>query len=131
MMKGNLEKHKSKYSLEKPPSQGKEMYSTIKDYSEYSTIQGVIYIFQTNQTQIGKVFWSMVIIAMLALGTYWSVCAYQDWLNNPVMTTIKTSALSIKEINFPAVTICGQGMNADIVTAGLTLSLKSNHAIGN
>jgi hypothetical protein len=130
-MKGNLEKHKSKYSLEKPPSQGKEMYSTIKDYSEYSTIQGVIYIFQTNQTQIGKVFWSMVIIAMLALGTYWSVCAYQDWLNNPVMTTIKTSALSIKEINFPAVTICGQGMNADIVTAGLTLSLKSNHAIGN
>jgi hypothetical protein len=119
MMKGNLEKHKSKYSLEKPPSQGKEMYSTIKDYSEYSTIQGVIYIFQTNQTQIGKVFWSMVIIAMLALGTYWSVCAYQDWLNNPVMTTIKTSALPVKEISFPAVTICGQGMNEDIVIAGL------------
>jgi hypothetical protein len=119
MMKGNLENHKFKYSLQKPPSKGKEMYSTIKDYSEYSTIQGVIYIFQTNQTQIGKVFWSMVIIAMLALGTYWSVCAYQDWLNNPVITTIKTSALSIKEIDFPAVTICGQGMNADIVTAGL------------
>ena len=122
---------KTKPFLKKPTSPGKEMYNIIQDYSEYSTIQGVIYIFQRNQTQIGKVFWSLVIIAMLALGTYWSVCAYQDWLDNPVMTTIKTSALPIKEINFPAVTICGQGMNADIVTAGLTLSLKSNHAIGN
>jgi hypothetical protein len=115
-MKGILEK--TKPFLKKPPSQGKQMYNIIQDYSEYSTIQGVIYIFQTNQTQVGKVFWSMVIVTMLALGTYWSVCAYQDWQDNPVMTTIKTSALSIKEINFPAVTICGQGMNDDIITSG-------------
>ena len=118
-MEGILAKDKQKSSLEKPPSQGKEMYNTIKDYSEYSTIQGVVYIFQSNQTQFGKVFWSMVIIAMLALGTYWSVCAYQDWLDNPVMTTIKTSALPIKEISFPAVTICGQGMNEDILSSGI------------
>jgi len=110
---------KTKPFLKKPTSPGKEMYNIIQDYSEYSTIQGVIYIFQRNQTQIGKVFWSLVIIAMLGLGTYWSVCAYQDWLDNPVMTTIKTSALPIKEINFPAVTICGQGMNDDIITSGL------------
>jgi hypothetical protein len=118
-MEGILAKDKQKSSLEKPPSQGKEMYNTFKDYSEYSTIQGVVYIFQSNQTQFGKVFWSMVIIAMLALGTYWSVCAYQDWLDNPVMTTIKTSALPIKEISFPAVTICGQGMNEDILSSGI------------
>ena len=109
----------SEYSPKKKPSQGKEMYNIIQDYSEYSTIQGVIYIFQTNQTQLGKVFWSLVILAMLVLGTYWSVCAYQYWLNNPVMTTIKTSALPINMINFPAVTICGQGMNDDIITAGI------------
>ena len=118
-MKKIIETNKSKYFAKKPPSPGKEMYNIVKDYSEYSTIQGVVYIFQTNQTQIGKFFWSLVIIAMLALGTYWSVSAYQDWQDNPVMTTIKTSALSIKEINFPAVTICGQGMNEDIVFAGL------------
>jgi hypothetical protein len=118
-MEGILASDKQKSSLEKPPSQGKEMYNTIKDYSEYSTIQGVVYIFQSNQTQFGKVFWSLVIIAMLALGTYWSVCAYQDWLDNPVMTTIKTSALPIKEISFPAVTICGQGMNEDILSSGI------------
>ena len=118
-MGGILMNKKSQYSPQKKPSQGKEMYNIIQDYSEYSTIQGVIYIFQRNQTQLGKVFWSLVIIVMLVLGTYWSVCAYQDWLNSPVMTTIKTSALPINKINFPAVTICGQGMNEDIVTAGI------------
>ena len=102
----------------KTHSQHKAMYNILKEYSEYSTIQGVVYIFQRNQTQFGKVFWSMVIIAMLTLGMYWSVSAYQDWQDNPVMTTIKTAALPIKEINFPAVTICGQGMNEDVVAAG-------------
>jgi hypothetical protein len=116
--------NKLKNSLDKSSSQGKyKLYNIFKDYSEHSTIQGVIYIFQTNQTQVGKVFWSIVIIAMIILGTYWSICAYQDWKENPVVTTIKTSALPIREISFPAVTICGQGMNSDIVTAG-TLKLK-------
>jgi hypothetical protein len=109
-----------KISRDKSSLQGKNnLYNIFKDYSEHSTIQGVIYIFQTNQTQVGKVFWSIVTIAMIILGTYWSICAYQDWRENPVVTTIKTSALPIKEISFPAVTICGQGMNDDIITSGL------------
>ena len=105
--------------IENTPSQGKEMYNIIQDYSESSTIQGVVYIFQKNQTLYGKVFWLLVILGMLSLGTLWSVWAYQDWIDNPVMTTIKTSALPIKDISFPAVTICGQGMNDDIITSGL------------
>ena len=44
--------------------------------------------------------------------------AFQAWLDTPVLTTVKTSALPIKEIPFPALTICGQGMNDDIVTSG-------------
>jgi hypothetical protein len=74
------------------------------------------------------VFWSIVTIAMIILGTYWSICAYQDWKENPVVTTIKTSALPIREISFPAVTICGQGMNEDIVSAGM-LKLKETKLI--
>jgi len=108
-------------SEKKQPSQGARVYNIIQEYSEYSTIQGVLYIFQTNQTQVGRIFWSLVIFAMLLLGTYWSVVAYSDWQNNPVLTTVKTSALPIKDIEFPAVTICSQGLNSDIVTAGQLL----------
>ena len=108
-------------SEKKQPSQGARVYNIIQEYSEYSTIQGVLYIFQTNQTQVGRIFWSLVIFAMLLLGTYWSVVAYSDWQTNPVLTTVKTSALPIKDIAFPAVTICSQGLNSDIVTAGQLL----------
>ena len=86
----------------------RETYDIVRDYSEYSTIQGIIYLFQSNQTQCGKMFWLLVVIAMLILGTYWSVTAYNDWILNPVLTTVKTSAFKIKNLEFPALTICGQ-----------------------
>ena len=96
----------------------RETYDIVRDYSEYSTIQGVIYLFQSNQTKCGKMFWLLVVIGMLILGTYWSVTAYNDWISNPVLTTVKTSAFKIKNLEFPALTICGQGANADIISAG-------------
>ncbi len=58
---------------------GREAYGIIKEYSEYSTIQGVIYIFQTNQSTFGKIFWIAVVIFMIMLGIYWSVKAYKAW----------------------------------------------------
>ena len=59
------------------PKQGQSLFDVISEYSEYSTIQGVIYIFQSDQSQTGKLFWLLVIISMLILGTYWSIGAYQ------------------------------------------------------
>ena len=96
----------------------RETYDIVRDYSEYSTIQGIIYLFQSNQTQCGRMFWLLVVIAMLILGTYWSVIAYNDWISNPVLTTVKTSAFKIKNLEFPALTICGQGANTNIISAG-------------
>ena len=43
---------------------------------------------------------------------------FQDWQNNPVLTTVKSSAFPIKDISFPTVTICGQGLSSDILQAG-------------
>ncbi len=55
---------------------------------------------------------------MLILGTYWSIAAYNDWTDNPVLTTVKTSALKIENIDFPALTICSQGVIEEIIQAG-------------
>ncbi len=35
--------------------------------------------------------------------------AYTSWKNNPVMTTIETTGLSVSKVDFPAVVLCGQG----------------------
>ena len=58
-------------------SKGREMFSVIREYTEYSTIQGLIYLSLPKQTQAGKLFWSAVIVGMLILGSYWSIEAYQ------------------------------------------------------
>jgi len=51
------------------------------------------------------------------LGGYWSVIAYYQWQDNPVLTTVQTSAYPVSNIEFPAVTICGQGSN-DVMLSG-------------
>jgi len=47
-------------------------------------------------------------------GTHWSITAYNDWQESPILTTLVNPALSIDAIEFPAVTICSPGMNEDI-----------------
>ena len=113
-----FQKNSQKRHQQQDRRMGKETYDIVKDYSEYSTIQGIIYIFQTNQTTFGKIFWIAVVASMVLLGTYWSVNAYNSWQENPVITTVGTTAFPVKDIDFPAVTICSQGNNEDILSAG-------------
>ena len=58
------------------PDNEKKQFETsfdiIHDYSEYSTIQGLIYIFFAYQTLFGKIFWSLVILRMIFIYSYFS-----------------------------------------------------------
>ncbi len=70
------------------------------------------------QSTFGRVFWFYVVLAMFILGGYWSATAYYQWQDNPVLTTVRTSAYPVSNIEFPAVTICGQGSNDATLSAG-------------
>jgi hypothetical protein len=52
---------------------------------------------------------SVVVILMATLGIYWSVIAYVEWTDSPVITTVETTAFAINNVPFPAVTICAPG----------------------
>ena len=56
---------------------------------------------------------------MLSIGVLWSVQMYNDWKANQVLTTIKTIAHSVKDIEFPSVTFCSKGNNEIITNATL------------
>ena len=47
----------------------------------------------------------------LFINSQWFVSSkvYQDWQDDPVLTTIKTTTKPIRDIDFPSITICGQG----------------------
>jgi hypothetical protein len=77
------------------------MIENLRNYSEISTIQGIVYIFQSGQSIIGRLFWILVVVLMTSLATYWSLQAYWEWEEFPVLTSLKTPALAVKEIEFP------------------------------
>jgi len=87
------------------PVDGKEerkefhsFYELFLNYTEFSTIQGLNYIFISHQTMIGRIFWTLTLILMFLLGFYWCNQSYQDWQNNPVQTTITTTSFPINEV---------------------------------
>jgi hypothetical protein len=46
---------------------------------------------------------------MIILGAYWTAAIYNNWQNQPVVTTATTTAYPITDVEFPSVTICAQG----------------------
>jgi hypothetical protein len=73
-------------------------YEIVQDFSDYASIQGIVYIFFSYQTVVGRIFWMLVIILMLSLGIYWIMEAYTSWQDKPVLTSITTTAYSVKQV---------------------------------
>ena len=76
----------------------KSSFDIIKEYSEYATIQGLVYLSLPDQSSFGKFFWTLVIFLMMIMGLCWCIEAYQNWKDQPVLTTITTTAYSVKQV---------------------------------
>jgi len=83
-----------------------------QEYSSVSTIAGLHYIFEAKNNKIQTCFWMSILALNVVLSLYWSAAMYIDWKKNAVVTTIATSALDIKNIDFPSVTFCSTGFYA-------------------
>ena len=84
------------------------MIRIIREYAENTTIHGINYIFESGIPIIDRLLWIVAMVIMLCLASYMSTDAYIDWEDNPVVTTVKSTGKPIKEIEFPAITICAQ-----------------------
>ena len=93
----------------------KRISETTKDYSSATTIHGITYLTDDDASAVERLLWLVVVILAILLATYQVVKLYQDWQDDPVVTTLDTVALPIEEIEFPAVTICPQGSRQEIV----------------
>ena len=70
-----------------------------------------------------KYFWITILVLATLLSLYWSIVLFIDWQGYPVQTTVVTSALDIKEVPFPSVTICHDGYYYD----GIINKLKEEY----
>jgi hypothetical protein len=108
----------------------KKAMKGVRDFSEITTIQGLEIIFDSKQTIVTRIFWLIVVIWMSCMGVYWSIEIYNNWVGNPVLTTIKTTGQSVKAVEFPSITICSPG-NSEIVTNAKLLTQFKDYLLKN
>jgi hypothetical protein len=92
---------------------------TLREYASGSTIHGISYIFDKDTHALDRIFWIIVVVAALFGAIWFSVYAYVEWQDDPVITTIGTTGLPIEKVKFPSITICAQGTAKEIVDAAL------------
>ena len=74
-----------------------------------------------------RVLWIVLIGLGSAFATYGSMKIYQDWQSNPVITSVSTTGFDIREIEYPAITICSQGdVNEALGKSIILPSIQSN-----
>ena len=97
----------------------KSSQSIFLHFLEYATVQGFALISASRQNPFRLSFWILAVCFLLSLGIFWSSQMYVNWVDQPVLTTIKTTAYSIKDVEFPAVTFCSKSTS--------DLSINASH----
>ena len=111
-------------------------HRTLKEYASSTSLHGISYIFDGNQLLHERILWVLVVVIAVMIGTHLSWNIFKTWQDDPTLIRIGTTGLPVENIEFPAITICGQGMVQEVVDAALLhqfnryLSLKNKDFSG-
>ena len=67
------------------------IFKTIVDYANHTTIHGVAYIFDKSSLILENILWLLVFGTFASLAISFSMEAYNQWQDNPVLTSVKTT----------------------------------------
>jgi hypothetical protein len=76
------------------------MKALLIEYGQKSTIAGLHYAFKQKQSMIGRVIWMISLAILTFLGFWLSLKNYEQWKEEPVLTTITTTGSLLIEQNF-------------------------------
>ena len=100
------------------------LLNTLKQYADRSSAHGIAYISEDGRPVSERIFWIFVTALALSFTAFQTTTLYMQWKDDPVVTSLDTVALSIEEVEFPAVTICPQGAIREIGDAVLFKQFK-------
>ena len=69
--------------------------ATVHDYAAASSIHGVTYVFDRTLMIVERVLWTLVCIFFISLAIYWILDAYNNWTENPVITSVQTTGKQV------------------------------------
>ena len=97
------EKHKKDSIL-------KLIKSTTHEFANSTTIHGITYVFDRGIKAFDNLLWLLVVFFGAGIAVYMSVLAWNTWKEAPVLTSVSSTGLPLQKIDFPAITICSQGL---------------------
>ena len=73
------------------PGLKKASNKTISDFAANTTIHGIQYIFDEYVFIFERVLWLVIFTIFAFLAIFWSFQNFNQWQDNPVLTSIKTT----------------------------------------
>ena len=104
---------------------GRYFYEALKEYADSTTIHGISYIFKNGISILERIIWIAAVVTGTILAIYLSTISYIDWQDSPVSNTLLTTGKPIRDIPFPAITICAQVIMGQLICS-LCLMLDGN-----
>ena len=89
--------------------------TTLRSYTNTATVHGLSYIGDRSLPVIDRLVWMVVVCVFGGCAAYISSGVFKEWQGNKVVTTLKDTEMPITELDFPAITICSEGLNLDTV----------------
>ena len=84
--------------------------STLHEFAESTTIHGIAYVFDRAIKGLDNILWFLVVCFGAGVAVYMSLDAWNTWKDAPVLTSVSSTGLPLRNIEFPAITICSQGL---------------------
>jgi hypothetical protein len=113
-------------------SKSSVLCNTTDQYADGATVHGVGYIFNESLPSVDRIIWAVGVCFFFALAIFFTTSSYLDWQENQVMTSLKNTALDVTSLQFPAVTICSEGLDMEAVSRALTRDIDEwkNREVG-
>ncbi|GJQ86100.1 hypothetical protein Trydic_g15256 [Trypoxylus dichotomus] len=89
---------------------GRKTLTHVAKYFEECTgatsIHGVQYIGDRQRSCVERLIWAVIVATSVSICTKYVLQTYRKWESSPVYVTIGSGLVPIRDISFPAVTIC-------------------------
>ena len=88
---------------------------TLVQYGGSTTIHGIPYILEEGRRPFERLLWIGLVIGGVWVACQLSIEIYKGWMEDPVVTSLSTTGYEIQNMEFPSITICGQGRVDEVI----------------
>ena len=107
-----MKRSPTRMGKQKPKS---AIIGTLRSYTSNATVHGLSYIGDLTLPVVDRLVWLVVVVVFGSCAAYLSHGVFKEWQSNKVVTTLRETELPITELDFPAITICSEGLDMEAV----------------